>query len=125
MKAKPIKLLVVDDEEIICNYIKRRFSRKGLDVFFALSGEDALVKFEEQRPEIVIMDIMMSGIDGVETTRRIKEKYSFPKIIIVSAVDTKDKMSELKAFGVSDYLIKPIILKELDNLVMHYVAMLR
>ena len=61
--ANKVKLLVVDDEEIICHYVEHRFKKKGLEVFFAFSGEDALVIFEKEKPDIVILDIMMKGID--------------------------------------------------------------
>lgn len=118
--ANKIKLLVVDDEEIICNYIEHRFKRKGLEVFFALSGEEALVIFEREKPGIIILDIMMKGIDGVETLKRLKEKYALPKVIIVSALDSQEKIAQLKALGVSDYLTKPILLKDLDRLVMDF-----
>lgn len=118
--VKKIKLLVVDDEELICNYIERRFKRKGLDVLFALSGEEALVKFEKEKPDIIILDIMMKGIDGLEVVRRLKEKYKLPKIIIVSAVDSAAKIEELKKLGVLHYLSKPILLRELDDLVMSF-----
>lgn len=117
---RKVKLLVVDDEEIICNYIEHRFKRKGLEVFFALSGEEALVIFEKEKPDIIILDIMMKGIDGVETVKRIKEKYSLPKVIIVSALDSQEKIAQLKPLGVSDYLTKPILLKDLDRLVMDF-----
>lgn len=121
MKPKDkIKLLVVDDEELICNYIEHRFTKRGLEVFFALSGEEALIIFENKKPDVVILDIMMKGIDGVETLKRIKEKYILPKVIIVSAVNNQEKIRELKALGVSDYLTKPILLKELDTLVMNF-----
>ncbi|MDP1853089.1 MAG: response regulator [Candidatus Omnitrophota bacterium] len=118
--ADKIKLLVVDDEELVCHYIERRFRRKGFEVLFALSGEEALVAFEKEKPDILILDIMMKGIDGLETIKRIKERYDLPKTIIVSALDNQEKIEELKKIGVSDYLIKPILLRELDNLVMSF-----
>lgn len=123
--ANKIKLLVVDDEELICNYIEHRFKKKGLDVFFALSGEEALVIFEREKPDIVIMDIMMDGIDGVETLERIKKKYPLPKVIIVSAIDNERKIDQMRQLGASDYLIKPILLKQLDNAVMHFVDQIK
>jgi DNA-binding response OmpR family regulator len=123
--ANKIKLLVVDDEELICNYIEHRFKKKGLDVFFALSGEEALVVFDKQKPDIMILDIMMNGIDGLETLTRIKEKYFLPKVIIVSAVESKFKLEQLKILGVCNYLTKPILLKELDSIVMQFVNEIR
>lgn len=123
--ANKIKLLVVDDEELICNYIEHRFKKKGLDVFFALSGEEALVIFEKQKPDIMILDIMMEGIDGIETLTRIKERYFLPKVIIVSAVESISKIEQLKTLGACNYLTKPILLKELDSLVMQFVDEIR
>jgi CheY-like chemotaxis protein len=120
-----IKLLVVDDEELICNYIEHRFRKRGLEIFFALSGEEALVIFEKERPDIIILDIMMKGIDGIQTLKKIKEKYPLPKVIVVSAVTNPKQIEELKQLGISSYLTKPIILKELDNLVMNLVNELK
>jgi len=118
---RKIKMLVVDDEELVCNYIEQRFKKKGLDVFFALSGEEALDVFEKEDPDIIILDIMMKGINGIETLKRIKEKKDIPYVIIVSAIDTKEQIEYLKTLGVSHYLTKPILLKELDERVMSFV----
>ncbi len=118
---KKIKMLVVDDEEIVCNYIEQRFKKKGLNVFFALSGEEALDVFEREDPDIIILDIMMKGINGIETLKRIKEKRDVPYVIIVSAIDNKEQIEYLKTLGVSCYLTKPILLKELDSRVMSFV----
>lgn len=115
-----IKLLVVDDEELICNYVEQRFKKKGFDVLFALSGEEALVIFEKERPDIVILDIMMQGINGIETFKRIKKICPNPKVIIVSALDNNEQIEYLKTLGVSSYLTKPILLKDLDNLVVKF-----
>lgn len=125
MTDNKVKLLVVDDEEVICHYVERRFKKRGLVVFFALSGEEALVIFEREKPDIIILDIMMKGIDGAETLKRIKEKHSLPKVIIVSALDNQEKIEELKALGISDYLSKPILLKELDRLVIDFTEKIK
>jgi len=118
---KKIKMLVVDDEELVCNYIEQRFKKKGLDVFFALSGEEALDVFEKEDPDIIILDIMMKGINGIETLKRIKGKKDMPYVIIVSAIDNKEQIEYLKTLGVSHYLTKPILLKDLDDRVMSFV----
>lgn len=112
-----LKLLVVDDEEGIVDFIKRIYSRKGFVTFGATDGITAVEIFQKERPQVSLIDIHMpySPIDGVETLRRIKEIDKDATCIMVTRITEKDKVEESRKFGASAYILKPIELEELDK----------
>ncbi|MCK5313061.1 MAG: response regulator [Desulfobacteraceae bacterium] len=100
-------ILAVDDEQKNLNAIKRIFSKQKHDLCFALNGEDALKQIETENPSIVILDIMMPGISGIETCFRIKEKDKNIMVLIVSANASVDDRLEAYTNKADDYLVKP------------------
>jgi len=99
-------VLAVDDEAGILRLIKLELSQQGFRVVTAADGEEALRTAEEQRPDIVLLDIVMPEMTGLEVMRKLREQSSAP-IILVTAKDTdSDKVRGLE-LGADDYIVKP------------------
>jgi two-component system KDP operon response regulator KdpE len=106
------RVLVVDDEPAILKAVAANLRRHGMDVQDAASGEDALDLYERMRPDLVILDLGLPGIDGLEVIRRIRERAPTP-IIVLSARDAeREKISALD-LGADDYVTKPFGADEL------------
>jgi len=125
-----LKIMIVDDEQIVREGLRytvnESFSESLKIVAEARNGREALVYFEEQKPDIVLMDIQMPGINGLETIKKIKDIQSSTKFIIVSAFEQFEYAKEALTIGVKDYISKPIqdtrlqdvlnnIIKEIDR----------
>lgn len=110
MENANCKVLVVDDEPDILELLKYNLEREGYDVRTATDGEEAVERFKEFIPDVILLDIMMPRVDGVEACRRIRSLKDFgnPHIIFLTA--RAEEYSEIAAFGVGadDYLTKPI-----------------
>src|SRR5437667_2217616 len=105
----PPRILVGDDNEANLDIAKMRLESQGYEVVTAIDGEDALVRVRETRPDLLLLDIMMPKLDGIEVTRRLKADALLPfiPIILVTAkADAKDVVTRLEAGG-DDYLTKP------------------
>jgi DNA-binding NtrC family response regulator len=111
------KLLVVDDESDICDFVKNFFQERGYQVFTALNGEDALSVAKADKPDIVLLDIKMKGMDGIATLKHLKEIDKALKIIMVTALEDQDKMNEACKLGACEYITKPLILDHLEEAV--------
>jgi len=112
------KLLVVDDETDICDFVKTFFKDRGFHVFTALNGEDALAIAKKERPDLVLLDIKMKGMDGLAALKHIKDLDRSIKIIMVTALADQDKMHEAYKLGACDYITKPLILDYLEQTVL-------
>ena len=111
-----MKILAVDDNETNLKVLSSYFTDLGHKVQHALSGEEAIECFSNERPDIVLMDIMMPGMDGYEATKRIKKLSGadWVPVIFMSALDQEvDKIKGLEIGG-DGYLTKPVELKMLD-----------
>ena len=112
------KLLVVDDENDICDFVRTFFKDRGFHVFTALNGEEALSIAKKERPDLVLLDIKMKGMDGLAALKHIKESDRSIKIIMVTALEDQDKMHEAYKLGACDYITKPLILDYLEQAVL-------
>ena len=111
------KLLVVDDEIDVCDFVKNFFEDRGFKVLSALNGTEAISIVQRERPDLILLDIKMKGIDGISTLRQIKEVYDAAKVIMVTALDDQDKVEEAYKYGAVDYITKPLILENLEETV--------
>lgn len=112
------KLLVVDDEHDICDFVKTFFKDRGFQVSVALNGEEALSVIKKDRPDLVLLDIKMKGMDGLAALKHIKELDRSIKIIMVTALEDQDKVREAYKLGACDYITKPLILDYLEQAVL-------
>jgi two-component system, OmpR family, KDP operon response regulator KdpE len=107
-----INVLVVDDEKPLRDFVRRNLEVRGYKVLTASNGLEALAIFKNENVQLVIMDIMMPHMDGLETTRRIRQDSRVPIIILTAMGEEADKV---RAFdlGADDYLTKPFGVGEL------------
>lgn len=106
------KILVVDDEKPISDIVKFNLNKEGYEVFTAYDGEEALEKVEEVNPDLIILDLMLPKIDGLEVCREVRKNHDMP-IIMVTAKDSEiDKILGLE-LGADDYVTKPFSNREL------------
>ena len=112
------KLLVVDDENDICDFVKTFFKDRGFHVFTALNGEEAISMAKKESPDLILLDIKMKGMDGLAALKHIKELDRSIKIIMVTAIEDQDKIHEAYKLGACDYITKPLILDYLEQTVL-------
>ena len=106
------KILVVDDEKPISDIIKFNLKKEVYDVYTAYDGEEALQKVEEVNPDLILLDLMLPKIDGLEVAREVRKTHNMP-IIMVTAKDAEiDKVLGLE-MGADDYVTKPFSNREL------------
>lgn len=113
------RLLIVDDEADVREFCANFFRKRKIDVVTASSGEEAINIIDKQRPDLLLLDIKMSGIDGIETLRRLKAKDKDLKVIMVTGRRTEeDAHDECRQLGALDYIHKPLELDELERVVL-------
>ncbi|KRM12624.1 response regulator YycF [Paucilactobacillus suebicus] len=106
------KVLVVDDEKPISDIIKFNLAKEGFDVVVAYDGEEALEKVESENPDLIVLDLMLPKVDGLEVAKRVRANHTTP-IIMVTAKDSElDKVLGLE-LGADDYVTKPFSNREL------------
>lgn len=114
------KLLIVDDEVDVREFAANFFRKRKIEVFIASSGEEALGIIENRKPHLVLLDIKMAGIDGIETLRRIREKNKKLKVIMVTGKKPQEEeaFEQCRQLGALDYIHKPLELDELEKVVL-------
>ena len=112
------RILVVDDEIAIRNLLKEFLSRKGYDVYTASDGRTAIAKVKEIRPHIVLLDIMMPGMDGIETLKEIRKVDPRVGVIMVTAIFDEELGKRTIELGACDYITKPVSLDYLETVLM-------
>ena len=106
------KILIVDDEKPISDIIKFNMTKEGYEVVTAFNGREAIELFETEKPDIIILDLMLPEIDGLEVAKTIRKTSSVP-IIMLSAKDSEfDKVIGLE-LGADDYVTKPFSIAEI------------
>ncbi|EHS84788.1 Two-component system response regulator [Limosilactobacillus gastricus PS3] len=106
------KILVVDDEKPISDIIKFNLEKEGYEVVVAFDGEEALEKVESEKPDLLVLDLMLPKVDGLEVAKQVRAKYTTP-IIMATAKDSElDKVLGLE-LGADDYVTKPFSNREL------------
>lgn len=106
------KVLIVDDDKNICELVRLYLIKEGYAVACAYDGREALKKFEEEKPDAVILDIMLPGIDGIEVLKTIRQTSNAAVIMLSAKGETIDKVLGLE-LGADDYVVKPFEPKEL------------
>lgn len=105
MSIEPL-LLVVDDEVGILRLMKLELGAQGFRIITASDGEQAIRLAEEQRPDAVLLDVMMPGISGLEVMRRLRERSNLPILFVTAKDKDTDKVRGLE-LGADDYIVKP------------------
>ncbi|HEV8524660.1 MAG TPA: sigma-54 dependent transcriptional regulator [Terriglobales bacterium] len=109
-----MRVLIVDDDASMANYLTSYLSRRNFEASIAASGEEAIRMFRVSDPHMVLLDVAMSGIDGIETLERIKQIKPDVSVIMISAQNNPDVIFRASKLGADDYILKPFEPKELD-----------
>ncbi|GAA1712090.1 MtrAB system response regulator MtrA [Brachybacterium phenoliresistens] len=117
----PSRILVVDDDQAIAEMVGIVLRGKGFEVVTTPDGASALEAFGQVRPDLVLLDLMLPGMDGIEVCRRLRRDSGVPVIMLTARSDTADVVEGLEA-GADDYLTKPF---EPDELVARIKARVR
>lgn len=107
----PEKVLVVDDEPMVRDVLSRYLRRDGFEVATASDGEEALVRFNEAEPDLVLLDLMLPRVDGYEVFRRLREQSPTPVIMLTARGEEMDRIVGLER-GADDYIGKPFSPRE-------------
>lgn len=105
------KVLIVDDDINICELLRLYFEKDGFITTIANDGRMALKKFHNEKPNIVLLDLMIPEIDGVEVCKEIRKKSTCPIIMLTAKGESDDKILGLEV-GADDYVVKPFVGKE-------------
>jgi DNA-binding response OmpR family regulator len=111
---KTERILVVDDEATIREVVRRYLERDGFEVLEAGDGEAALSAIEDMEPDLIILDLMLPGQDGLTLTRRLREYSTVPVIMLTAKGSVEDRIEGLE-LGADDYVVKPFDPKELAS----------
>ncbi|MGQ0840705.1 response regulator transcription factor [Actinokineospora sp.] len=106
------RVLVVDDDLTVSDVVRRYLERAGHQVALADNGEDALRWIAEHQPDLVVLDLMLPGIDGLEVCRRLREHSSIPVVMLTALGEEENRIAGLQ-LGADDYVTKPFSPREL------------
>ena len=106
------RILIVDDEEMIVRTVKAYLDREGFKTYTAFDGEAAVRAFEEKGPDLIVLDLMLPKMSGIEVTRAIRSKSSVPIIMLTAKAAEADRVVGLE-LGADDYVVKPFSPREL------------
>jgi len=113
LKMEKFAILLVDDKEEFVSALSNRLLLHGMEVHTATKGEDALAILQEKTTDVVVLDVVMPGMGGLETLRRIKETYPHIQVILLTGhASTKEGIEGMR-LGAFDYLMKPVDIEEL------------
>lgn len=105
------KIAIIEDEQAISDMIKYNLEREGYEVYTAYDGEEGLKLIETQPLDLILLDIMLPNIDGLDICKRVRQKYNLPIIILSAKADEFDKVLALE-LGADDYVTKPFSMRE-------------
>jgi DNA-binding response OmpR family regulator len=111
MVDRPTRILLVDDEQAILTLLSYPLRKEGYEVVRAADGQEALARFSESAFDLVVLDVMMPKLDGLEVCRRLRAKSSVPIIMLTAKAEEIDKVLGLE-LGADDYITKPFSMRE-------------
>jgi len=108
-----VTVLIVDDDQKLLKMLRRTLVYEGFDVVTATDGREALAQVEARRPDVIVLDWLMPGLDGIEVTRRLRAAHDKTMILMLTARDAVEDRVEGLESGADDYLVKPFAPAEL------------
>jgi len=114
------KLLIIDDEIDVREFVASFFRKRKIETITASNGKEGITLAEKQKPNLILLDIKMPDMDGIEALRQIREKDKDVKVIMVTGKSPEDEnaFNKCRQFGASDYIHKPLELDILEKTVM-------
>jgi DNA-binding response OmpR family regulator len=106
------KILVVEDDNTLLEMLEYNLARQGYQVVTAKDGRSALTFARQEKPDLIVLDVMLPGIDGFEVCRILRKEFSFPILMLTARAEEVDKIVGLE-MGADDYLTKPFSMREL------------
>jgi DNA-binding NtrC family response regulator len=110
---KEFKVLMVDDEEDFVKTLAERMKMRDLDSEVALNGEQALQIVDDQIPDVMVLDLKMPGIEGMEVLRRVRKAYPQVQVVILTGHGSEKDEAEARRLGAFEYLQKPVDIEKL------------
>jgi DNA-binding NtrC family response regulator len=107
------KVLLVDDEEEFVSALSERLNLRGIEVDSALNGEEALARLAQREFEVVILDVLMPGLGGLEVLKQIKSTHPNTQVILLTGHGSTKEGIEGMRLGAFDYLIKPVDIEDM------------
>lgn len=115
MATKKPKVLIVDDEQVVCDLLREELSERGYLCTTVLSGNDALAKLDKEDFDVVLLDIRMPGMSGMDVLRETWLNHANTATIMITAVNDVSTAVEAIKLGASDYIVKPFDLGRIDT----------
>ena len=109
------KVLVIDDEEGIRDLLDTRLSRKGYEVVLSSNGQRGLELFHRERPDVVVLDLKMPGMDGLTVLQQIRTRDPKMPVIVLTGAGTAETELKVRALGATDYVEKEFSLHRLGD----------
>lgn len=116
------RILVVDDEPDSVELLQEFLTVKGYEVVTAFNGEEALRKVKEERPHLILLDVRMPGMNGLDVLRKVREFDQEVGVIMVTAVNEEDTGREALKLGAFDYIVKPLNFEYLERSLWYKVT---
>ena len=113
-----INTLIVDDEIECTELVENYLSKKGYNVDAALTGEEAIFKIKTKKPDVVLLDIRLPGMDGIIVLKNIKDIDKSITVIMTSAIGDEEIIKEAIEFGANGYLVKPFNMSKLETMIL-------
>jgi len=120
----PYSVLIVDDEALTLRTLGRALGDEGFEVFLAMSGEEALPIFADEKPDFALLDVVLPAMNGIEVLRQAKVSSPATIILMMSAYHLVDRAVEAMKLGAYDYLIKPFHVADMVNTLRRAAEML-
>ena len=118
------RIMIVDDEPDLITLVQVRLAASGYEVIAAHDGGEGLEKAQKEKPDLILLDVMMPGIDGFEVLRKLKnspQTISIP-VIMLTAKGDRQSLSKAKDLGATDYITKPFNSEALLDLIKRYLT---
>lgn len=116
------KLLIVDDEQDIRDFAQSFFSKRKIECLTAANGREAITLTKNEKPNLILLDIRMEEMNGLDVLQKIREFDNAVKVIMVTGVEEKEALEKAKSLGAIAYIHKPLILEELEKIVLKEIS---
>ncbi len=117
------KLLIVDDEVDVREFAGNFFRKRGVEVFLSLGGTEALALISRERPDLILLDIRMEEMSGMDVLRQIRADQNAVRVIMVSGLEDDGIVAEAKRLGAVNFIHKPLVLEELESVVLRELGL--
>ena len=111
-------MLIVDDENDITEFAKNFFKKRKIEVFTASGGNEAFEVINKEQPDLVLLDVRMEEMNGVDLLQKLKNAGKTIKVVMVSGIEDEETVKKIKEFGVIGFIHKPLVLEELEKVVL-------